>query len=72
MRTHQLRVSFHPDHFTILNAPKEDTTSRSIKDLVNHVRIFEAMGLNENAKLVIHADGGYKDKQTLIKTEYRP
>lgn len=59
----KVRVSFHPDHYTLLNSPKQEILSHSIEDLMRHVDLFEAMKLDTRSKLVMHVGGGYKDKQ---------
>ncbi|QNO15193.1 UV DNA damage repair endonuclease UvsE [Alkalicella caledoniensis] len=56
------RVSAHPDHFTVLNTPKEDVLSASIKDLQYHHKLFQAMGL-PNSSLVLHVGGSYGNKE---------
>ena len=61
-RQHGMRVSAHPDHFTILNSPDEQVLSGTLKDLEYHMRLFDAMGFGAEAKLVIHVGGLYKDK----------
>lgn len=57
-----IRVSFHPEHYTILNSPRKDVVNKSIDDLERHVQMLEAMGLDERAKLILHVGGGYQDK----------
>ncbi|TCP53288.1 UV-damage endonuclease [Tumebacillus sp. BK434] len=57
-----MRVSFHPDHFTLLNSKSQDVVANSVRDLERHVRMFTMMGLDERAKLVMHVGGSYKDK----------
>ncbi|KPV44748.1 UV DNA damage repair endonuclease UvsE [Alicyclobacillus ferrooxydans] len=64
---HRMRVSFHPDHFTLLNTPKEDVLAQSIHDLSNHVRMLEAMGLPESPSLVLHVGGAYNDKASAMQ-----
>ncbi|SNR87333.1 UV-damage endonuclease [Anaerovirgula multivorans] len=60
-----LRVSAHPDHFTLINTLKEDILQASLKDLEYHVKIFEAMNLSaKDAKLVLHVGGTYGNKKT--------
>ncbi|AKL95341.1 UV DNA damage endonuclease UvsE [Clostridium aceticum] len=59
-----LRVSAHPDHFTLINTPNDKVLSASLEDLEYHTKIFEAMGLTEkHAKLVLHVGGTYKNKK---------
>lgn len=59
---HKMRISFHPDHFTVINTPREDVLRTSLADLDFHVGMFEAMGLDERAKLVMHLGGSYGNK----------
>jgi UV DNA damage endonuclease len=63
----QMRVSFHPDHYTLINSPREDVLDSSIKDLEHHHDMLEAMGLDSRAKLVTHVGGGYRDKEKALE-----
>ncbi|TVY10172.1 UV DNA damage repair endonuclease UvsE [Paenibacillus cremeus] len=60
----RMRISFHPDHFTVLSTPREDVLANSFGDLERHVRMLEAMGLDESAKCNIHIGGTYGNKPT--------
>lgn len=60
----KMRVSAHPDHYTLLNAISDKVLEDSLIDLDYHVRLFEGMGLDEAYKLVLHIGGVYKDKKT--------
>jgi UV DNA damage endonuclease len=62
-----IRVSAHPDHFTLLNSPREEVLEKSLEDLEYHNNIFTGMGLDGCAKLVIHVGGLYGDKNTSAK-----
>ncbi|BBI35739.1 UV DNA damage repair endonuclease UvsE [Cohnella abietis] len=62
VREHNMRVSFHPDHFTVLSTPRKEVLSNSINDLQYHVRMLEAMGLDARATNNIHVGGSYGDK----------
>lgn len=62
IKENNLRVSSHPDHFTLLNSPREDVLVASLKDLDYHENIYSAMGLDYTAKMVLHIGGLYKDK----------
>ncbi|WP_025718976.1 UV DNA damage repair endonuclease UvsE [Paenibacillus sp. 1-18] len=59
-----MRVSFHPDHFTVLSTPRPEVLQSSINDLQYHKAMLEAMGLGANAKNNIHIGGAYGDKVT--------
>jgi UV DNA damage endonuclease len=62
VKEHRMRVSFHPDHYTVLSTPREDVLQKSADDLNRHVSMLEVMGLDERAKLNIHIGGSYGDK----------
>ncbi len=62
VQEHNLRVGFHPEHFTVLNSPRPDVRRASVQDLVRHVRILQAMGLGPAYKCNIHVGGVYGDK----------
>lgn len=66
IKENDLRISAHPDHFTLLNSPKEDVHLAAIRDLDYHENIFEAMGLDDRAKMVLHIGGFYGDKATAV------
>ncbi|GGM01888.1 UV DNA damage repair endonuclease UvsE [Nakamurella endophytica] len=59
-REHDLRLSFHPGQYTLLNSPREDTHQRSVADLEYHCAVFDAMGMDGSHKVQIHAGGVYK------------
>ncbi|MCZ8514152.1 UV DNA damage repair endonuclease UvsE [Paenibacillus filicis] len=61
-RMHRMRLSFHPDHFTVFSTPREDVLKHSCEDLDRHVRMLESMGLDESAMCNIHIGGTYGNK----------
>ncbi|MDD2587172.1 MAG: UV DNA damage repair endonuclease UvsE [Syntrophomonadaceae bacterium] len=65
-RENDFRISAHPDHFTLLNSPREEVTEASVRDLEYHLRILDGMRLDSSAKLVIHVGGGYKNKEASL------
>ncbi|MDD3653570.1 MAG: UV DNA damage repair endonuclease UvsE [Desulfotomaculaceae bacterium] len=67
VRENNMRVSFHPDHYTLINSPKEEVFLSSLKDLEHHCLLFEEMGLSQHAKLVMHVGGGYQDKENSLE-----
>jgi UV DNA damage endonuclease len=62
VREHHMRVSFHPDHYTVISTPHEDVLDKSYADLDRHVRMIACMGLDCKTKCNIHMGGAYKDK----------
>lgn len=68
IKENDFRISAHPDHFTLINSPKAEIIEDSVKDLDYHVKLYEAMGLEDRRyKLVLHVGGLYKDKDTSIE-----
>jgi UV DNA damage endonuclease len=67
VREHHMRVSFHPDHYTVISTPHPDILDKSYADLDRHVRMLECMGLDNRAKCNIHMGGAYKDKEQSIR-----
>jgi len=63
----KIRVSAHPDHFTLLNSPDEAVVNSSIHTLSYHTKLFEMMDLDNSAKLVLHIGGAYKDKDLAMQ-----
>lgn len=63
VREHRMRVSFHPDHFTVLSTPRQDVLQKSINDLRRHVQMLEAMELDLKATCNIHIGGMYGNKE---------
>ncbi|WP_211748395.1 UV DNA damage repair endonuclease UvsE [Paenibacillus sp. Marseille-Q4541] len=63
VKKNKMRVSFHPDHFTVLSTPREDVLASSIRDLQHHKAMLDAMGLDATAKNNIHIGGAYGDKE---------
>jgi UV DNA damage repair endonuclease len=54
VKYNKMRVTFHPDHFTLINTPREDVFQASVADLMHHCRLLDAMRLDDQAKLVTH------------------
>ncbi len=53
VRDEEMRVSFHPEHFTVLNSPRPEVLQSSLKDLQYHLDMFKAMELDNRAKFVL-------------------
>ncbi|WP_400192199.1 UV DNA damage repair endonuclease UvsE [Hymenobacter sp. B81] len=67
IRAENLRVSFHPDQFVVLNSPDAGIVQRSIQELVYQGSMLDLMGLDSTAKLQIHAGGLYGDREGALK-----
>lgn len=64
IRRQGIRASFHPDHYCVLSTPRPEVLDKSVADLEMHVRMMEALGLDEAYKCNIHVGGAYGDKLT--------
>ena len=61
-RQMDLRLSFHPSQFIILNSPDAKLVRQSVRDLVSQAEMLDAMGLGPEAVLVVHVGGHYGDR----------
>ena len=59
-----IRLTFHPDQFVVLNSPKEEVVERSIADLEYNGMMAKLVGADV---INIHGGGGYGDKDAAIK-----
>jgi len=62
IRESGMRISMHPDQFTLINSPDGGVTARSIAELAYHAAVLDAMDLDARAKIQVHAGGVYGDK----------
>ncbi|GKU83697.1 UV DNA damage repair endonuclease UvsE [Niallia sp. NCCP-28] len=68
VKKHHLRVSFHPNQFTLFTSTKDEVTKNAVIDMEFHYKMLEAMGIAEDSVINIHIGGAYGDKkQTLIR-----
>ncbi|MDL4840374.1 UV DNA damage repair endonuclease UvsE [Aquibacillus rhizosphaerae] len=63
---YKLRVSFHPNQFTLFTSSKNHVTENAIIDMTYHYEMLEAMGLHKDASINIHVGGAYGNKQAAI------
>ena len=66
IKANDLRVSFHPDQFVVLNSPSAEIVQRSIQELIYQGSMLDLMGLDGTAKLQIHVGGLYGDRELAI------
>jgi UV DNA damage endonuclease len=62
LRERNMRVSMHPDQFTLLNSPDRGVHARSVRELAYHAELLDLLGTNAEAKVQIHVGGAYGDK----------
>ncbi len=56
-----IRLSFHPSQYVLLNSPDPELTRKSIWDLASQAEMLDRMGLGPDAVLVTHVGGAYGD-----------
>jgi UV DNA damage endonuclease len=63
-RNHDIRLTFHPNHFVKLASPDEGVVERSLIDLENHGVLLDTMGLSRSPynAINIHVGAHYDDK----------
>jgi UV DNA damage endonuclease len=63
VRKNRMRISMHPDQFTLINSRDRKIFKRSRKELMYHCQVLDLMGLDLSAKVQIHLGGVYGDKR---------
>ena len=70
VKKHHLRVSFHPNQFTLFTSPRKEVTRNAVIDMEFHYRMLDAMGVANNSVINIHIGGSYGDKEKTITRFY--
>ncbi|MCC3359206.1 UV DNA damage repair endonuclease UvsE [Bacillus sp. REN16] len=60
---YKMRVSFHPNQFTLFTSPRDEVTENAIIDMEFHYKMLEALKALEKGILNIHIGGAYGDKE---------
>lgn len=60
-RALDIRLSFHPSQYVVLNSPDPELVAKSVWDLLSQAEMLDLMGLGPEAVLVIHVGGTYGD-----------
>jgi len=63
----RMRISMHPDQFTLINSSKNEIFERSKKELKYHAEILDLMKMGTSAKIQIHVGGAYGNKKESIE-----
>jgi UV DNA damage endonuclease len=62
----KMRVSFHPNQFTLFTSTREDVTTNALKDMDYHFAMLEAMNALDEGIINIHIGGAYGDKESSL------
>ncbi len=62
-RENDIRLTFHPDQYVVLNSPDEGVVKKSIADIEYHAELAGLVGADV---INIHGGGGYGDKSRAL------
>lgn len=62
-RERDIRLSFHPSQYVLLNSPDPDLTRKSMWDLSSQAEMLDRMELGPEAVLITHVGGVYGDRE---------
>ncbi len=62
IKSHSMRISMHPDQFTLINSMDCRVFENSVRELAYHAQVLDLMELDTSAKIQIHVGGIYGDK----------
>ncbi|MFZ0565285.1 MAG: UV DNA damage repair endonuclease UvsE [Chlamydiales bacterium] len=63
-KTHDIRLTFHPDQFVVLSTPNEEVLEKSLSEIEYHNLVADMVGADV---ITIHAGGVYGDKKKALK-----
>ncbi|SES13165.1 UV-damage endonuclease [Gracilibacillus ureilyticus] len=66
VKKHNIRVSFHPNQFTLFTSRQDHVTRNAIIDMTYHYKMLEAMDLHQESTINIHVGGAYGNKQEAV------
>ena len=66
----RMRVSFHPNQFTLFTSPERRITENAVRDMEFHYRMLEAIGVEDSSYMNIHVGGAYGDKAASLARFY--
>lgn len=65
-RQHDMRLSFHPGQYTVLNSPDPEIVRRAIEEIAYSAAFLDVLGMDTTCKIVIHLGGTYGDKPAAL------
>jgi len=67
IKSYGVRISMHPDQFTLINSLDHEVFENSVRELVYHAQVLDLMKLDTTAKIQIHVGGVYGNKEKSMK-----
>ncbi len=67
IKIHGVRISMHPDQFTLINSVENRVFENSVRELVYHAQVLDLMELDTSAKIQLHVGGVYGNKEKSIR-----
>lgn len=71
VRENKLRISFHPNQFTLFTSDKAHITENAVTDMQYHYDLLKGMGLENEGFINIHVGGAYGNKETATARFYK-
>lgn len=65
-RWNDMRLSFHPGQYTVLNSPDPEIVRRAIEEIAYSAAFLDALGMDTASKIIIHLGGTYGDKPAAL------
>lgn len=66
IKNYRLRVSFHPNQFTLFTSDKPHITANAVNNMTYHYNILDAMGIANSSYINIHIGGAYGNKENAL------
>ncbi|MCX6355345.1 MAG: hypothetical protein NTZ78_10660 [Candidatus Aureabacteria bacterium] len=67
IRGNRVRISMHPDQFTLINSIDQGVFIRSVRELRCHTGLLDIMGFDHSAKIQIHVGRVYGNREKSIE-----
>lgn len=64
---HNIRLTFHPDLFNVLNSPNPQVVLKTYRDLYYHNKLLDLMNLDSDSVIILHGGGVYDNKILSMK-----
>jgi UV DNA damage endonuclease len=59
-----IRITIHPNQYTILNSNNSNVVQKSFAELVYHSHFIDSLGLDSKNKIIVYIGWIYKDKES--------